>query len=338
MFRWRIAPKADGMSRVALVEHRSGNPLYPDRSGPPVSSKVAVAAGLGLFAVGLTGFLARKRRRPPPLRRADPWQNCTRDLNRSAAVLAASVVLDSTVEHFSGNFLNRAMYLAPGLGAAAMATALSGRAPSPIGTAVFGTSMAVGLTGLGFHFYNIGKRPGGFCWNNIFYAAPYAAPGALALSGFLGIVAGVVHRMRHKPRREQVAFAEGLAYTVSASMLLTASEVWVLHFRGAFHDPFMYVPITVVPAAAAALAVAGATRTEKSFTVARWLLNASALIGIVGAGFHIYGVHRNMGGWRNWSQMLFQGPPIPAPPSFTGLAFAGFGALSLLRNESEQKA
>ena len=39
-----------------------------------------------------------------------------------------------------------------------------------------------------------------------------------------------------------------------------------------------------------------------------------------------------MGGWKNWSQMLFQGPPLPAPPSFTGLAIAGLGALSLLRD------
>jgi hypothetical protein len=37
-----------------------------------------------------------------------------------------------------------------------------------------------------------------------------------------------------------------------------------------------------------------------------------------------------MGGWRNWSQNLFAGPPLPAPPSFTGLAFAGLGTLTLL--------
>jgi hypothetical protein len=311
--------------------------LYADRTGPPVPSKVAVAAGLGLFVVGLSGFLVRRRRRRLPPQRADAWENCTRDLNRSAAVLAASVVLDSTMEHFQGNFRNRAMYLAPSVGAAAMATALSGHAPHHIGTAIFGTSMAIGLTGLGFHFYNIGKRPGGFCWNNIFYAAPYAAPGALALSGLFGVVAGVVHRMRHRPRRQQIAFAEGLAYTVSGCMLVTTSEAWVLHFRGAFHDPFMYLPVTIVPAAATALAVAGAMQSEKSMTVARWLLNASAVLGVLGMGFHAYGVHRNMGGWGNWSQMLFQGPPLPAPPSFTGLALAGLGALNLLRDETERR-
>jgi len=323
---------------VTVIERRAGNILYSDRTDPPVSSRTAVAAGLGLFALGLAGYFARRRRRSPPPHRADPWESCTRDLNRSAAVLAASVVLDSSIEHFQGNYINRAMYVAPTLGAAAMGTALSGHAPHHIGTTIFGASMTAGLAGLGFHFYNITKRPGGFSWQNIFYAAPYAAPGALALSGLFGVVAGVVHRMRHQPRRRQIEFAEGLAYTVSACMLVTASEAWVLHFRGAYHDPFMYVPVTVVPAAAAALAYAGIKQSEPSFTVARWLLNAAGLIGLAGVGFHIFGIQRNMGGWKNWSQMLFQGPPVPAPPSFSGLALAGLCALHLLRDEIEGKA
>jgi hypothetical protein len=38
-----------------------------------------------------------------------------------------------------------------------------------------------------------------------------------------------------------------------------------------------------------------------------------------------------MGGWRNWRQNLFAGPPLPAPPAYTGLAVAAFGALLLMR-------
>ncbi len=37
-----------------------------------------------------------------------------------------------------------------------------------------------------------------------------------------------------------------------------------------------------------------------------------------------------MGGWRNWSQNVLNGPPLPAPPSFTGLALTGLAALSLI--------
>jgi hypothetical protein len=50
---------------------------------------------------------------------------------------------------------------------------------------------------------------------------------------------------------------------------------------------------------------------------------------MIGTGFHAYGVHRNMGGWRNWSQNVLNGPPLPAPPSFTGLGLAGLAALNL---------
>jgi len=51
-------------------------------------------------------------------------------------------------------------------------------------------------------------------------------------------------------------------------------------------------------------------------------------------GFHAFGVSRGMGGWRNWSQNLLNGPPLPAPPSFTGLALAGLAALGLLEGEA----
>jgi hypothetical protein len=51
--------------------------------------------------------------------------------------------------------------------------------------------------------------------------------------------------------------------------------------------------------------------------------------GLAGVGFHAYGIHRNMGGWRNWRQNILNGPPLPAPPSFTGLALAGLAALGL---------
>jgi hypothetical protein len=41
-----------------------------------------------------------------------------------------------------------------------------------------------------------------------------------------------------------------------------------------------------------------------------------------------------MGGWRNWSQNLVDGPPLPAPPAFTGIALAGLGLLPLLEGET----
>lgn len=297
-----------------------------------MSNTALLAAGAGLLAVGLAGLAWRRRAPPLPRHAPDPWRLCARDFNRSAAMLAASVVADSALEHFRGNYENRAMYVAPVTAAATMAVALSGRAPRGLATVVFGASFVIGAAGLGFHTWNITKRPGGLSWQNLFYAAPFAAPGALAFAGLLGLAAARLPRMRFAapPRRKQLAAA--LAWTMSASLMVTASEVWVLHFRGAFHDPFMYVPVTVVPAAAGALALAGARPNERNLRLARWLLNVTSLLGFAGVGFHAYGVSRNMGGFKNWSQMLFQGPPLPAPPSFTGLVIAGLGTLSLLRD------
>jgi hypothetical protein len=61
----------------------------------------------------------------------------------------------------------------------------------------------------------------------------------------------------------------------------------------------------------------------------------TAALGFAGAGFHAFGVARNMGGWRNWRQNVLNGPPIPAPPSFTGLALAGLAALGLLEDHPD---
>jgi hypothetical protein len=44
-------------------------------------------------------------------------------------------------------------------------------------------------------------------------------------------------------------------------------------------------------------------------------------------------VQRRMGGWNNWRQNLLAGPPLPAPPAFTGLALAGLAALDRLDAE-----
>jgi hypothetical protein len=316
---------------VALIERPAQGVVYRERTGPPLSNRALLAAGAALIGVGLAGALMRRRRAPLPRHRSDPYRACARGLNRGAAMLAASVVADSAMEHFRGNYENRAMVLAPLVATATMATAMHGRSPKAVANAVFGTALAVGTAGLGFHLYNITKRPGGLSWQTIFYAAPFAAPGALAFAGVLGLASARVPRARYLRRSTQRKLATGLAWSVSASLMVTAAEVWVLHFRGAFHDPLMFVPVTVVPAAALSLAHSGARPTAQNLTVSRWLLRLTGFVGLVGAGFHAYGVSRNMGGFANWSQNLFAGPPLPAPPSFTGLAFAALGTLTLLQ-------
>jgi hypothetical protein len=88
------------------------------------------------------------------------------------------------------------------------------------------------------------------------------------------------------------------------------------------------VPVTLPPLAS--LVLAAAVFAPRLRRPARLLLRLTAAAGVAGAGFHVYGVSRNMGGFRNWSQNLLNGPPIPAPPSFTGVALAGLAAVRLM--------
>lgn len=261
----------------------------------------------------------------------DPTQKAThaaRLLNGGALVLACSALADSGMEHDRSHFDNRAMYVAPIV--SALTLAVSGRgiqAPrhrGPLARDSFLLAVLTGLAGLGFHTYNIGKRAGGFSLLNLFYAAPLGAPGAVSLAGVLGLAAQGLF-----PRPTRLA-GRNLALVTAAGLLGTVAEAGLLHFRGAFQNPYMYLPVSLPPAAAAALTLAAWRPTHTRLRAARILVGATAVLGVAGTMFHAYGIHRNMGGWRNWSQMLLQGPPLPAPPGFTGVALGGLGALHLL--------
>jgi hypothetical protein len=260
-----------------------------------------------------------------------------RRLNRSAGILATSVLADSAVEHYRGSFENRAMYLPLVVGALSLAVSGHGVGDRRAGAhavrdTVYAIAGATGLAGTGFHLYNIAKRPGGFSWLNLFYAAPVGAPMALLLSGLLGFAA---ERVRDNapgatPRILGLPAGRAMAALSALGMLGTVGEAGLLHFRGAYHDPAMFLPVSVPPVAAGLLGnvALGPRGRDRWFT--RLWLRLTAAMGLAGVGFHVFGVARNMGGWRNWSQNVLNGPPVPAPPSFTGLALAGLAALGLL--------
>jgi hypothetical protein len=118
-------------------------------------------------------------------------------------------------------------------------------------------------------------------------------------------------------------------------LLGTMGEAALLHFRGAYHNPFMFIPITLPPVGALLLAEAAVSPRSNNRPLARSWLRVLAAMGFGGVGFHAYGVGRNMGGWRNWKQNVLNGPPLPAPPSFTGLALAGLAAIRLLESHPD---
>ncbi|ADJ29420.1 hypothetical protein [Nitrosococcus watsonii] len=311
---------------------------------------VLVTLALGLGGAALLRHqkvAARTKRRPyldhtlspvdPP-----PTVRAARRLNRAAGLIATSTLLDSAIEHYRGSFQNKAMYTPLIVSALTLAVSAHGTADSRPAVhktrdAIYLAAALTGFIGTGFHIYNVSKRPGGFSWQNLFYGSPLGAPAAVALSGLLGYYS---ERLRENESGKPVRVfglraGRALAALSSAGMAATAAEAGLLHFRGAFHDPFMYAPVTAPPLAAALLAETAGSHPKPPRRLTRWWLRLTALMGFAGAGFHIYGVSRNMGGWRNWRQNVLNGPPIPAPPSFTGLAFAGLAALSLLEEHDD---
>lgn len=274
-------------------------------------------------------------------RREEKWRNASgRQLNLGAALLSLSVLADSGVEHYRGSFQNRTMYLPLGVSALALAASLFGVADTRAKSHVvrdsfYGLAAVTGAIGLGFHAYNIQKRPGGVSWLNLFYAAPAGAPAALLLAGALGRGAERVREDRSSRILGRPA-GRALGLLAAAGLAGTIAEAGLLHFRGAFQNPGMFLPVTLPPVAAALLATSVVNPGGAIRRAARACLKLTALLGFAGVAFHGYGISRQMGGWRNWSQNVLNGPPLPAPPSFTGLALAGLAALSLADNEHGQ--
>jgi hypothetical protein len=256
-------------------------------------------------------------------------------LLRGGVTGLATVALDAALRR---KRLSGAMPWVEGLltGAAA---ALRRPRPSDVRHVVFAIAAATGLVGTGFHAYNISKREGGWNWVNVFYGAPMAAPMGITAAGLFGLAAGRLAAPGDRKGRPHLAGLPAgpllVAVASVGGLLGTAAEAGLLHFRGAFQDPFMYIPVTVPPLAALALGAAALRANGTGHGAARPLLWATAAAGFVGMGFHAYGIQRNMGGWRNWSQNLLQGPPLPAPPSFTGMALAGLAALELIKGDAD---
>ena len=291
---------------------------------------IAVAAATVATAAGI-GWLLQRAWKP----KGDRNQRAAQALGAGAAILCVSVALDSAIEHYRARFNDRVMFVGPtmallGLGAAAYIAFRPERANDRLPKIALIAVGASGLIGLGFHSYNILKRPGELNALNLFYGAPAGAPAALTLAGLYGVIAGEMMSGRDDVKTRLPKHTAGL---IAFSLLGTVAEAGLLHFRGAFQNPAMYAPVTIPPLAAAA--IGAAALSPRATLVAEPLLKATAVLGIAGPIFHAYGIHRNMGGWRNWSQMILQGPPLPAPPAFLGIAAAGLGLLPALAEPPE---
>jgi hypothetical protein len=301
------------------------NPAASAATCPAARALGAATLGLVLGAL----VLGRRSAPPRPLPSRQPQAGSAdtapqaRQLYQAAAMLAASVLSDSALEHYRGGFENPGMFAPLASAAVVLACALGGtRRAAP-----YATACAVGAAGLGFHAYNVQRRPGGLSWANLFYAAPLGAPAALLLAGVIGLAAHPV--AAGAPTLAGLPSGRALCGLAAFGLAGTSAEAALLHFRGAFQHPAMWVPVSVPPVTAVMLASAALPGAPGPRRLTHALLKACTWLGMLGMGFHARGIARQMGGWRNWSQNVLAGPPLPAPPSFSALALAGRAALAL---------
>ncbi len=81
----------------------------------------------------------------------------------------------------------------------------------------------------------------------------------------------------------------------------------------------MLLPVTLPPVAAALLARCRSARAATGDALAHALwLRLTAVLGFAGVGFHAFGVPAQHGRLAQLAQNVLNGPPLPAPPSFTG--------------------
>lgn len=337
------APPMSSSSRSVAAGTIPPQPPQRQQTARRFGTGVLVAGLAALGAAGIYRLIEKPPRTVPEHQKPPQYRAAARRLNIAAAVLSSSVLADSGLEHFRGAFHNPAMYLAPTVAAVTLVNSLH-MAVAPeqcrLGRSLLAAiASATGLTGFGFHTYNLVKREGGIDLSNLFYGAPLGAPWAITLAGLAGLTASrlVAGDGQERPGRLCGRPAGPLlAWGTAVGLIGTAAEAALLHFRGAFHDPFMFVPVSLPPMAA--IALAGAAIKPELIGWAKPLVQATAAMGVAGAGFHAYGVSRNMGGFYNWSQNLLNGPPLPAPPSFTGVALAGLAAIKLMETSKSMAA
>lgn len=326
--------------------------MSPPAGSAPARPRLPRVLGLATLLLAAGALAAPARRRggarisvpepapgsaPRSTPRSAPGSASTSDpargLHGAAAILAASVLADSAIEHTRANFANPGMVTPLLASSAALLAAAHGACADPgrqgrIGAQrarIYGTALVAGAAGTAFHLYNLLARPGGITWSALFWGAPLGAPGALALAGLLGLGAHGAAARRGDPRLS----SRRLGAVVGAGIAGASAEAALLHFRGAYQNPFMWLPVTVPPTTALLLGLHAAAPTPARRRRALAWLRLTGALGLGGVGFHAWGLHRRMGGWSNLRQNLMSGPPLAAPPAFAALALGGLATLAL---------
>jgi hypothetical protein len=120
-----------------------------------------------------------------------------------------------------------------------------------------------------------------------------------------------------------------LAAATAFSALPLGLEIYFEHFRGSFGDKWMWTPVVLSPALAAA-GLAGVRSERAANTWLPVLGGLYCLDGLIGVITHVRGMARKPAGFQEPLFNVVMGPPLLAPGSLAlvggmGLAAAAFG-------------
>jgi hypothetical protein len=119
-------------------------------------------------------------------------------------------------------------------------------------------------------------------------------------------------RVSRIARRTSFARSLGLLTVLSVPPLW--SEIAILHYRGSFQSRYMWLPIITLPVIMAGGVISVLNPDERrSRHIFRPFALFMTVLGLMGTFFHLRGVRRQMGGFRNWKYNIMTGPPFPAP-------------------------
>ncbi len=268
------------------------------------------------------------------------WPAALRHLRNQIAVITtastALLWLDNVSEHYRGGFRRKLMYVPiianPVVAATGAVTAATGgrRGARPFGL-LSGAQTAIACVGFVEHQRAILHKPGDQSPRQLLFKAWYGPPVAAPLQ-YLGL--GVMGVMSTVP----YAAAAPVLRRVPVNRLMRAftalnipplwGEIGYLHSRGAFQNPAQWLPVVSLPVAGVVAAVSATSDSDLARTAARAASGWTAVLGVAGTGFHLYGLHRRYGGYDRRSFLFnwLNGPPAPAPLQMVGLGLAGLAA------------
>jgi hypothetical protein len=140
------------------------------------------------------------------------------------------------------------------------------------------------------------------------------------------VLTNVVENLRHGRAQRLLSAA------TAASALPLGVEIYINHYGDSFGNRWMWSPVLLAPAVSAA-GVAGVCSERAARTVLPAMSIAFALNGVAGEYFHLRGVARKPGGFREASYNLVMGPPALAPGSLTMVGALGLMAAVMRREK-----